>query len=87
MIDQTFNEFVSFTDLATSARGIYFPNDFGKAENRFPRERKEESPNTDRARCRVTPFFGMEIHAGDAAERRVDGKCHRKQTAHVATRG
>ncbi len=78
---------VDFTELATCAWGDYFPNDFGKAEDRFPRKRKEESPNTIRARCRVTSFFGMEIHAGDAAERRVDGQCHREQTAGVATRG
>jgi hypothetical protein len=31
-----------------------------------------------RVRCRVTPFFGAEIHAGDGTGRFLDGKCHRK---------
>src|SRR5215204_5785300 len=39
-----------------------------------------------RARCRVTQFFGTEIHAGDGTGRFLDGKCHRKQTA-VRKRG
>jgi hypothetical protein len=32
--------------LAIAAHQVYSLRDFGKAEDRFPRKREEESPNT-----------------------------------------
>ena len=60
---------------------VYITHDFGRAENRSRGfGRGGGKSEHQRARCRVTPVR-PEIHAGGDAERRPDGKCHRKQTA------
>ena len=50
---------------------------FGRAENRSRRKLGEESPNTIRARCRVTSVLTGDTR-GRQAGMFADGKCHRK---------